>query len=66
MRIVRAIYNNDIREYAFRNAVPLWMIGKKLGITDSTFSKRLRVEMSEEEKAEIRAIVDEIAANGGL
>lgn len=66
MRIIKAVYNNDVREYALNKAVPMWMIGAKLNISDSTFSRRLRREMSEAEKAEIRAIVDEIAENGGL
>lgn len=66
MRIIKAVTNNDIREYALDKAVPLWMVGAKLRISDSTFSRRLRHEMSEQEKAEIRAIVDEIAENGGL
>jgi hypothetical protein len=66
MKIIKAAYNNDIREYARGKAVPLWMVGARLGITDTALSKKLRIEMNAEEKAEIRAIVDEIAENGGL
>jgi hypothetical protein len=66
MQIIKAATNNDIRTYARGKAVPLWMVGARLGITDTALSKKLRIEMSDAEKAEIRAIVDEIAENGGI
>lgn len=54
--------NNDIREYAEKHKVNLWQIANKLGINDGNFSRKLRIELSEDKKAEIRAIVDELAA----
>lgn len=53
--------NKSIKEYAIKKKVYLWQIAKKLGITDSTFSKKLRDELDEETKAKILAIIDEIA-----
>lgn len=54
--------NKDIREYANKRNVRLWQIAIKLGINDGNFSRKLRVELSEEKKAEIRAIIDSLAA----
>jgi len=53
--------NKDIREYAKTNNIPLWKIAQKLGINDGNFSRKLRVELSEEKKTEIKAIIDELA-----
>lgn len=53
--------NKDIREYAKTNNIPLWKIAQKLGINDGNFSRKLRTELSEERKAEIRKIVDDLA-----
>ncbi len=58
----KEICNKDIREYAKNNDIPLWRIASKLGINDGNFSRKLRIELSEEKKAEIRAIIDELAA----
>ena len=58
----KEICNKDIREYAKNNDIPLWRIASKLGINDGNFSRKLRIEFSEEKKAEIRVIIDELAA----
>ena len=58
----KEICNKDIREYAKNNDIPLWRIASKLGINDGNFSRKLRIELSEEKKAEIRVIIDELAA----
>lgn len=54
--------NKNIREYANKRNVRLWQIASKLGINDGNFSRKLRIELSEEKKAEIRVIIDELAA----
>lgn len=53
--------NKDIRDYARINDVRLWQIAEKLNLQDSNFSRILRRELSEEKKAEIRAIIDGLA-----
>ena len=53
--------NKDIREYAEKHNVRLWQIASKLGINDGNFSRKLRTELSEDKKAEIKAIIDELA-----
>ena len=54
--------NKDIREYANKRNVRLWQIALKLGINDGNFSRKLRTELPEEKKTEIKAIIDELAA----
>lgn len=54
--------NRDIRSRAIVCGVPLWQIAEKLGITDSSLSRKLRKELPITEKARIFAIIDEIAA----
>lgn len=54
--------NTDIREKAKANNVLLWQIAEKLNITDATFSRKLRVELSKNEKTKIFSIIDSLAA----
>ena len=54
--------NKDIREYARKHNVKLWQIASKLHINDGNFSRKLRVELPEDKKAEIYKIIDELAA----
>ncbi|MDO4943521.1 MAG: hypothetical protein Q4E73_11920 [Lachnospiraceae bacterium] len=54
--------NKDIREYAKKHNVRLWQIANALHINDGNFSRKLRVELAEDKKAEIRAIIDDLAA----
>lgn len=54
--------NMDIREYANKRNVRLWQIASQIGISDGNFSRKLRIELPEEKKVEIRAIIDGLAA----
>lgn len=53
--------NKDIREYAQRNNVKLWQIANELHINDGNFSRKLRVELTEDKRQEIRKIIDALA-----
>lgn len=53
--------NEEIKKYANRKHVYLWQIAKKLGVNDSTFSRKLRAEFDDEQASKIKAIIDEIA-----
>lgn len=53
--------NETIKNHASLKKVYLWQVAKKLGISDTTFSRKLRDELDEEEKSKILAIIDEIA-----
>ena len=50
--------NKDVREYARAASVFLWKVAGKMGISDATMSRRLRRELPEDKKAEIRAAID--------
>lgn len=54
--------NKDVREYAKIHSVKLWQIANKLHINDGNFSRKLRTELTEDKKAEIFKIIDELAA----
>lgn len=56
------MYNSDIRNKAKKYGVCLWQIAEKLNLTDSTFSRKLRKELSQEEKQKIFGIIDSIVA----
>ena len=53
--------NKEIRDYARIKDVKLWKIAEELNLCDSNFSRKLRHELSEDEKAKIFKIIDKIA-----
>jgi len=52
--------NLTIRNLAREAHIPLWKIADALGIADSTFSRKLRYELPEEEKQRILSIIREL------
>ena len=55
--------NNDIKDFAKLSNVKLWQVADKLGITDIAFSKKLRKELSDEEKTKIFKIIEDLKTN---
>lgn len=53
--------NNRLRQAAAKKNVPLWMVAQKFGITDSHFSRWLRVEFDRDRMKQALQYVDEIA-----
>lgn len=53
--------NTDVRNYALKRGVKLWEIAERLNIADSNFSRKMRKELSLEDKNKIKIIIDEIA-----
>lgn len=53
--------NNDVRLYAKGKDVRLYEIAKVLGVCDMTLSRKLRYELSEPDKEQLRGIIDKIA-----
>ena len=51
----------DIRTVAEKSNVKLWHIAERLGITDGNFSRKLRKELTAEEKQKIFSIINELA-----
>ena len=58
--------NKKIRQEAENKGVFLWEIAERLGVTDSTFSRKLRRELPEEEQTAIIQIIKEISIMRGV
>lgn len=59
------VANSDIRQAAFSSGVYLWEIAEAMGVTDGTFSRKLRRELDEKEKKEILKIIKTISKRKG-
>ena len=53
--------NVDIREAAAEAGIWLWQIADALGITDATFSRKLRHEFSDQEKQRVLRVIKELS-----
>lgn len=53
--------NDDIKNEVKSAGLRLWQIAEALGMQDSNFSRRLRHELSEAEKAKIREIIADLS-----
>ena len=53
--------NKDIKVKARKSGVLIWEIADRLGIADTTMSRRLRYELSDKEKELIVSAIDEIS-----
>ena len=53
--------NTDIKNYAKLKGVKLWRIANEIGVTDSTLSRKLRKEFTDEEKEKIYCIIDRLS-----
>lgn len=53
--------NHEIRQRAKERNVRLWQIAEGLGVTDSTFSRMLRKELSEESRQMALKLIDQLA-----
>lgn len=52
--------NEDIRKRIEENNIKYWEIAYTYGISDSSFSRKLRKELPEDEKQKIFNIIDRI------
>ena len=57
--------NQEIRTKAKQSGVYLWEVADRLKMVDTAFSRMLRWELPAAEKAQIMALIDEIAAEKG-
>ena len=53
--------NKEIREAAKQAGVCLWQIAERLGMNDGNFSRKLRRELSDCDRARIMEIIAELA-----
>ena len=61
----RKICNEDVRKKAKVNGVFLYEIARQMQISEYTLCRRMRYEMSDNEKYEIFAAIDEIVMEQG-
>lgn len=54
--------NKEIREYIVGSGLKFWQVADKYGLTDGNFSKKLRKELSIEDKEKIFGIIEELRA----
>ena len=54
--------NVAIREKAKECGVKLWMVAEALGIADSALSRKLRRELSANEREQVLSVIDQLAA----
>lgn len=54
--------NQDLRTVAKAKGVCLWEVAERLKISEPTITRKLRRELSAEEKKKIFSLIDEIAA----
>lgn len=59
------MFNQDIRRMAAGNGVRLWQIAEALGIADCSLSRKMRKELSQNEKEKIARIIREISKEAG-
>lgn len=53
--------NKDIKTYAKDKNVKHWQIAQRLNINDGNFSRKLRVELSDNEKKAVMEIIDDLS-----
>ena len=56
------VANEDVRKIIADSGFPKWLIGSRLGWNDSQFSRKLRFELSNEEKRRIHEAIKKIKA----
>lgn len=54
--------NLDIRNEITNSGLNYWQVAEGIGVSDSTFSRLLRHELSDEKKEEIRAAIQQITS----
>lgn len=55
------MFNKDLRAYAKEKGVFFWQIAKVKGISEPTMTRRLRSELSEQDKQTFRRIINELS-----
>lgn len=66
--MTRTKANLDVREKAKKAGIYLWQIAAAIGVSEPTFNRRMRVEMPETEKEQVKKVISRLEAeqNGGV
>lgn len=57
--------NLDIRLALKNNGIAQWELAEKIGIAEATFSRKLRYELSKDEKNDLFTLIDTIKKERG-
>lgn len=57
---MKTIANTGIRETAKRNGVCLWQVAETIGISDASFSRKLRRELPDNERERILNVIEKL------
>ncbi len=57
--------NMDLRKVAKENGVSFWQIALQMGISEPTMTRKLRVELPEQEKQKFLNIIKKISTKQG-
>lgn len=58
---MESLPNIEVRTAIFKNNIPKWKIAKELGIADTSFSRKLRYELKEEDKKKILDVIEKLS-----
>ena len=56
--------NESLKLYAAGKGVRLWQIAQAIGMLDSSFSRKLRSELSDEQKKDLVLVIDRLSLEG--
>ena len=56
--------NENIKRRAAGAGVYLWQVADKLGISDTSLSRKLRYKLSDDEEKRIIQVIEELAGDG--
>lgn len=56
--------NKDIRQEIKKSKLFQWQVAEVIGINESAFSRKLRYELSKEEKQEIFSVIEKLKERG--
>ena len=54
--------NADVRSYAKEHGVKLWELAAFMHVSDMTITRKLRADLSDDDKTELKKCIDAIAA----
>ena len=55
--------NSDIRSYAKEKGVKMWELAVSMKVSDMTITRKLRADLSDKEKENLKKTIDDIAEN---
>jgi len=59
------MHNTEIREAIQRFGLKYWEVAERVGIADTTLTKWLRRELSDERRSQVLAAIDELKKEKG-